>query len=143
MNALAVKPSAKPQQALKPPATGGKPRLLVIDDEEAIRDLMGDIFGLRYDLTLAFDGVDGLLKFHPKTFDVVICDRLMPGKNGDQVIQEIRRMDSGQKVVMCASGAKELPQQTKESIGADAYINKPFRIDELMDAVDRLSTEKV
>ena len=137
-------PIERPQsQEVKPPSTGGK-RVLVIDDEQLIHNVLDAALGRKgHQLTHAFDGEDGLLKFGPRQFDLVICDRLMPGKNGDEVVPEIKRMAPGQKVIMFASDAENIPPEEKAAIGADMYLGKPINMDLLSQVVEQLTRETV
>jgi len=134
------KPAERPASAQ---ATGGKPKILVIDDHEMVRNELKRILedGGKYAVELAFDGVDGLLKFQPGKFDVVLCDRSMPGKKGDEVIPEIKRMDPKQKVIMLSLDVEQLLPQQKKSIGADMYMDKAD-MGALLPALEQLVKQK-
>lgn len=134
------------QQQRRPPVAGGKTRILLIDDSEEVREAVKELLEKtgRYTVDLAFDGEDGLLKFQPGVFGVVLCDRGMPKKRGDEVIPAIKKMDSRQKVIMFCLGADDIPPREKAMIGADRYIDKS-RLhvnEELLGALEELCKTK-
>jgi len=128
---------------LKPTATSGKLRILFIDDEQALLETYMAAFGDRYDVTLGFGGRDGLLKFRPNFFDCVVCDRKMPDMDGEKVVRAIKRMDSKQPVIMVAVDVSSLTYERKAEIGADLYLDKPVKIDDLRRAIDSFTKDKV
>ena len=110
-----------------------KPRILFVDDDESIRDLMELHFQTKgLEAVFAVDGVDALGKFKKDSFDVVFTDRTMPRMDGDRLVPEIRRIDPHVRIVM-ASG-RNISAEDKARINADVYVEKPFRLSE----IDRL-----
>ncbi|MBM3309687.1 MAG: response regulator, partial [Candidatus Altiarchaeales archaeon] len=131
----------------KPPATGGKPRILVIDDSEVIRNLFRDFLTDKgYEVTLASNGREGLSAFNqaPKGhFSVVICDMEMPQMSGKEVILAIKQADPTQKVILCCSGATLNYSLGPEKVPADAYLDKPVDLDNLLHAVQDLERQTI
>jgi two-component system, NtrC family, C4-dicarboxylate transport response regulator DctD len=113
-------------------------KVLLIDDSEDIR--VSSEYFLRkagYDVTLASMGKDGLAKFKPGVFGVVVCDMKMPDMNGDQVVRAIKGQDPAQKVILYTTDAPILTPDDRSRIGADVYLEKDLPT-VLVDAVQSL-----
>ena len=130
-------------------ASAGAPRILVVEDDPDIRQLLQDCLQAKgYLVQTAVDGVRALDAVHAETFDGMILDIGIPAMDGMDVLQKIRRWDQQIPIVMVtASGSKELAVQAI-SMGAQAYMLKPFDVDELQRVADywfrpleRLSSE--
>jgi CheY-like chemotaxis protein len=141
MNAL--KP--EPRKEAQPPTQGGRPQVLLIDDEAGVRRMTQLVLQQAgFEVTPAFDGEDGLLKYQPGKFAAVVCDRKMPGeKQGDDVIRAIKTMDRSQGVIMVAAGADKIPADVKATIRADCYLDKPVSAEALIGAIREVSKQKV
>jgi len=117
----------------------GKKKLLIVDDDPEIVDLISDIFSRdsRFDIKTATSGYDaGLLtqQFQP---DVILLDYMLPDVNGNIVCQTIKQNPDFEdiKVIIVSGVVKqdEIAQLLKS--GAEAFVKKPFGIDELVDKV--------
>ena len=110
-------------------------RVLVIDDEEVVRDLVSEVLaGAGHDVVTASDGGAGLAAYRESPFDLVITDILMPVMDGLAVIQELKRDYPAVPIIaMAAMGDRAL--QDAQSAGADLTLPKPFRIDRLGETV--------
>jgi DNA-binding NtrC family response regulator len=116
--------------------------LLVIDDEEIIRDALEALLGdAGYSVDTAATGQQGLDLMAKKSFDAVLLDLMLPDTNGLQVLEEIRRQDDDLPVVMITAFAtiESAVEATKQ--GAFYYFTKPFKHDEVL-AVLRNATER-
>ena len=108
-------------------AENGKPRILVVDDEEMIRDLLHDFLKLeRYAPLLAATVDEALQIVHTQPVDAVVTDIVMPGRTGIDLLVEIKRDYSHIPVIIitgntCYHGPKEAI-----AMGADGYFAKPF-----------------
>ena len=103
-------------------------KLLVIDDEQQILDALTVGFQFQWqDSTVitASDGEVGLEEFYAHEPDLVVLDLAMPGKNGFEVLQEIRRT-SDVPVIILTARAEETDQVRGLELGADDYVVKPF-----------------
>lgn len=106
--------------------------ILVIDDEESMRDLVGKILSLKnHTVEFAIDGPEGLTKFQNGQFDLVITDNDMPIMTGTQFVKEVKKINPEMPVIML-SGQAAMMQKPK---GVDILLPKPFRIQELLNAV--------
>ena len=111
-------------------------RVLVVDDEEAIRSLIRAILEpMGYTILEAVDGRDGIRRFRESPTDLVITDMYMPRGDGLTVIRELRA-DYPTLQILAMSGSQR-PDKFSEAIrlGAVAMLSKPFGADELREAV--------
>ncbi len=118
-------------------ASAGAPHILVVEDDPDIRQLLQDCLQAKgYRVRTAVDGVRALDAVHAETFDGMILDIGIPSMDGMEVLQKIRRWDQQIPIVMVtASGSKELAVRAI-SMGAQAYMLKPFDVDELQRVAD-------
>ena len=107
-------------------------RILVVDDETGIRDLVGQY--LRndgYEVEEAADGEDALVRFVQRHHDLVVLDVRLPGLDGYGVLREIRRTSSAY-VILLTARAEETDRLVGLELGADDYVTKPFSPRELV-----------
>jgi len=107
-------------------------RVLVVDDEPALRDTLG--YALRqegFDVELREDGDSGLEAALEDPFDLVILDLMLPGTPGSEVCRRLRAESAIPIVMLTAKGA-ELDRVMGLEIGADDYVTKPFSMAELI-----------
>ena len=106
-------------------------RILVIEDNHDIHEILTHLFEKEHQVYSAYSGIEGLNIFERERPDLVLLDIMLPGKNGDQVLREIRDIDIHVPVVMLtALGEKALVSQYLLN-GANDYIVKPFNLDEV------------
>ncbi len=127
------------------PPVKRKARVLVMDDEEIIRDVaMMMIRELGHEGESAHDGADAIEKFRQaadtgKPFDVVVLDLTVKrGMGGERVIAKLREMEPGIKAIV-SSGYSDNPVISDYKChGFSAFLNKPYRISALKDSLDAL-----
>ena len=110
-----------------------KIRLLVIEDEAAIRAGLVDVFVYHgYELEAAADGKEGLDKALSGRFDLILLDIMLPGMDGFEVCERIRARDREQPIIMLTakSGDEDIIQGL--TLGADDYVAKPFSVAQLV-----------
>lgn len=114
-------------------------KLLVIDDEEGIRNLLGTILRRKgYDVVLADGGPNGLELFRRERPDGVVLDLKMPEMDGVTVLQQIRSINPDQPVIiLTGAGTPEREQQVR-ALGVTEFIEKEFSLHRLGDALKRL-----
>ena len=114
-------------------------KLLVIDDEEGIRNLLDTLLRRKgYDVVLADDGRKGLVLFRRERPDVVVLDLKMPEMDGVMVLQQIRSVDLTQPVIiLTGAGTPEREQQVR-ALGVTEFVEKEFSLHCLGDALKRL-----
>ncbi len=117
-------------------------RILIIDDDEALRGTMRKILEMDgHRIQEAQDGEVGLRLFRESPVDLVVTDILMPEKEGIETILELRELSPDLRI-LAVSGGMELdrtgPLADAEALGADSSLPKPFSVDELQEAVRSL-----
>jgi PAS domain S-box-containing protein len=120
-------------------------RILVIDDEEAVRNVLSRILSqVNHQVTVAKDGGEGLQLFQEKEFDIVLTDLGMPDMSGWDVCKAIKKLRAHVPVGMITGWGMELDQTKKEESGLDFVIPKPFDFHQLLRVVDETmeSSEK-
>jgi signal transduction histidine kinase/CheY-like chemotaxis protein len=111
-------------------------RVLVIDDEENVRDTLADMLRLtRREVVVASHGAEGLEHFRTAPFDLVMTDLAMPGMSGWQVAQAVKALRPDVPVVLVTGWGVELPADQLRANGVDRVMTKPFRIDEVNSVV--------
>jgi signal transduction histidine kinase len=118
-------------------STSVKPTLLIIDDEEGPRQSLRIVFKNDYQVLLASNGPDALELARKNEIDVVVCDIMMFGMSGVDVLKELKSIDPSIEVVMLT--AFETIETARQALrhGASDYLNKPFDIPTMRSAVRR------
>lgn len=115
-----------------------KHKILVVDDEPGIRETIAELLTFYdYEVEVASDGKEALVKIQQFRPELVICDWMMPGISGIEVLQETRgclKMGNVPFIFLSAKTERENVRLAM-SLGADDYITKPFTSAELVDAV--------
>ena len=125
-----------------PVVTERLPRVLVVDDDDVIRQLITVNLELEgFDVTAAVDGQDCLDKVKDVRPVVITLDIMMPRVDGWEAASRLRAdPDTADiKVVLLSARAQEADLQRGETLGVDAYLTKPFDPDELIATVRRLA----
>ncbi len=114
-------------------------RILVIDDEASIRDLITDILEEEgHEVLAAEDGRQGLSLFRQEPFELVITDMVMPEQSGINTIMELVRDYPEVKIIAISGGGAIEPERylsIAKIIGAESILYKPFTADELLDVI--------
>ncbi|MDP6445577.1 MAG: response regulator [Pirellulaceae bacterium] len=139
-----MKDNGIPTDALE----SGKRKILIVDDDESLVELLSDAFGKdgRFDIKTANNGFDaGMLvkEFRP---DLVVLDVMLPDINGKEVCQRVRSDSTLEMVkIICISGMVEQDKvEDLRASGANDFVQKPFDVDHLLDrACDQLEIERV
>jgi two-component system alkaline phosphatase synthesis response regulator PhoP len=107
-------------------------KVLVVDDEASIVELIR--FNLEkegYEVVEAYDGVEALRVVRAESPDLIILDLMLPGIDGIEVCQAVRR-ESSVPIIMLTAKGEEFDKVLGLSVGADDYVTKPFSIRELV-----------
>ncbi|MFH0882746.1 MAG: response regulator [bacterium] len=118
---------------------GTSSRILVIDDEQSIREMLAQALEIGgFEVETATDGKEGLEKFSvDKAFDVVLTDLMMPKVNGMQVLEEVKRLDPTVELIMLTGfGGNESAIEAMKK-GAYDYLQKPTNVEELFITVQK------
>jgi two-component system response regulator PilR (NtrC family) len=120
-----------------------KKHILVIDDEQEMQDILKQLLQEEgFEIETANSGKDGLDKLLEKSFDLVICDIMMPGIDGIKTLEKIKEIDTQQMVIMITSYASVENAVDAMKKGAYEYITRPFRNDEVLHIVNNAVKQK-
>jgi CheY-like chemotaxis protein len=120
-------------------------RILVIDDEENLRNLLSEILiTYGYQVKVAPGGEEGLASFQEEKYDMVITDLGMPGMSGWVVSKEIKRMDPTTPVVLLTGWSVQPEDEKLKDKEADLILPKPFQLEQVLSVVQKaLSLKEV
>ena len=114
-------------------------RILVIDDDELLRRFLVALLERRAYSVQSTDSGEAGIKLAAETdFDLVITDMVMPGMEGLETIQQIRRHKPAIKILAVSGADKGDYLQRAEQVGANAVLAKPFAPVEFLDVINRL-----
>jgi excisionase family DNA binding protein len=120
------------------PASGARPRVLVVDDEATIRDLLSKTLALaEYDVDIAPDGRTALERLRMIPYDLLITDLKMPGVDGLTVIREARRLKADLPVIIITGFSNEASAIEAVNLGVSGYLTKPFRVPRVLAAASK------
>ena len=127
------RPAAAAESAARPSA--GRPRILVVDDEASIRDLLSKTLALaEYDVDVAPDGRSALERLRLYPYDLLIVDLKMPGMDGLTVIREAKRLKTDLPVIIITGYSSEASAIEAINLGVAGYLTKPFRVPQVLAA---------
>jgi signal transduction histidine kinase len=114
--------------------TRDAPLVLVVEDDDDLRELIGELLAERYRVEGARDGVEGLAAAQRLRPDAIVSDIAMPRMDGYQMCKAIRAQEEGRRVPIIFLTARALLPRLLEGFeaGADDYVTKPFHVPELM-----------
>ena len=108
------------------------PRVLIVDDNPEIREIIHILLrGEGFELSEAKNGEEALIKMEKTAYDLVILDIMMPGMDGFETLEEIRKENS-LPILMFTSKNDSASKVRGLRAGADDYLTKPFDMDELI-----------
>jgi len=130
---------ARPVEPLQPLEEAG--RVLVVDDEQDILDACAlGLSSFGYEVDCCRSGEDALALFrkNPARFDAVLSDTTMPGLAGPDLVRELLKIDPHLPVILTTGHSALVSRERAWRLGALEYLVKPFRMDVLAAALNRL-----
>ena len=125
--------SAGPAPA--PPIRHGRARVLVVDDEASIRELLSKTLALaEYEVDTAADASAALDRVRGVAYDLLIADLKMPGMDGLTLIRQVKRMRSDLPVIIITGFSTESSAIEAVNLGVAGYLTKPFRVPQVLAA---------
>jgi excisionase family DNA binding protein len=119
----------------KPQGRAGRPRILVVDDESSIRELLAKTLALaEYEVDTAPDGRAGVERLRLGHYDLLIADLKMPGMDGLSLIRESKRLRSDLPVIIITGFSTESSAIEAVNLGVAGYLTKPFRVPQVLAA---------
>ena len=116
-------------------------RILLVDDEPSIVKMVGKRLEVEgFDVVVAMDGQEGLTKAQTEHPDLIVLDLMLPKLNGYEVCTMLKQDARYQKipVVLFTAKAQEKDEKLGLECGANAYVRKPFRAQELLEKIRSL-----
>jgi excisionase family DNA binding protein len=115
-----------------------RPRVLVVDDEASIRELLSKTLALaEYDVDTAPDGRTAIERLRIGHYDLLIADLKMPGLDGLALIREAKRLNSDLPVIIITGFSTESSAIEAVNLGVAGYLTKPFRVPQVLAAAAR------
>ena len=126
-------PSAHPRKQREEVSTI-QPSILVVEDEEGVRDLLVQLLEMGGFSAMAVDnGLDALSSFKKDHYDMVFTDFRMPGMSGAEVTRAIKACSSQTPVVVVTGWDPEIFKEELACAGVDHIIQKPFDMDDVLE----------
>ena len=118
-----------------------KHRLLVVDDEPSIAKIVRkplEVAG--YDVNVAVDGLEGLTKARETTPELIVLDVMLPKMNGTEVCTTLKGDPKTKHIpiLMLTAKAQRTDKEIGLQAGADAFLTKPFQLEELLEKIKAL-----
>jgi excisionase family DNA binding protein len=115
------------------PSVAARPRVLVVDDEKSIRELLVNTLALAdYEADVAPDGQAAIDLLRRSHYDLMITDLKMPGLDGLAVIREAKRLQPAMPVIIITGYSTEASAIEAVNLGATGYLTKPFRVRKIL-----------
>jgi two-component system alkaline phosphatase synthesis response regulator PhoP len=114
-------------------------RILLVEDEPGLVLTLSDLLTAEgHTVESAGDGPTGLRRAAAEDFDLVILDVMLPGKNGFDVVRDLRQQGKDVPVLMLTAKSQLVDRVVGLKLGADDYLTKPFEPEELLARVEAL-----
>jgi DNA-binding response OmpR family regulator len=115
-------------------------KILLVEDDPNLGMLLEDYLALKgnFEVKLCVDGEEGLKAFMADTYDICILDVMMPKKDGFTLAHDIRKVNTAIPIIFATAKGMMEDKTEAYSLGADDYITKPFRIEELLLRINAL-----
>lgn len=115
-------------------------KVLVVEDEEKIYGFVRKGLDAQgYNVTVADNGDDGFKQAATDTFDVVVLDIMLPGRDGLSVLKELREKQHSVPVILLTARTEANERVEGLNLGADDYVTKPFFMDELIARINAVA----
>jgi excisionase family DNA binding protein len=129
---------AAPTTDARRPRVSERPRILVVDDEASIRELLSKTLALaEYDVDTAPDGRAAVERLRLGHYDLLIADLKMPGLDGLSLIREAKRLNVELPVIIITGFSTESSAIEAVNLGVAGYLTKPFRVPQVLAAAAR------
>jgi DNA-binding NtrC family response regulator len=111
--------------------------LLIVDDDTLIRDTLHELFSEKHECHTADRAEQALAYLDIETYDVVLTDIAMPELSGRELLKHIQAKHPATPVIVISGLSNEADARSLMNMGAFAYFAKPFKLEDIEDAVDR------
>jgi two-component system response regulator AtoC len=117
--------------------------ILIVDDDDAIRETLYDLLSDRYECQTAGMAEEALQYLAVQTYDAVLTDIAMPGLTGLELLLRVQQENSGTPVILISGKGTEQDGDALITMGAFAYVTKPFSLDQIELIVERAVEQKL
>jgi DNA-binding NtrC family response regulator len=118
-----------------------KNRILVVDDEDALRTVLSsELEGEGYIVQMAGDGDEAIKILEKNTFDLILLDIKMPTVDGFEVLKYVKQHSPSTKVIMLTGFADLKNAIESKKLGAEDFVSKPYDLVDLLTTVERVLT---
>jgi len=125
--------------SLSPEVKEGDACILVVDDDEGVRENLAELFEVvGYSVLTAGNAVEAMEKLSAHEVDLLLTDYRMPGPNGVELIESARRTKPDMRAVPMTAFGDSFSEIESVRRGAIGYLNKPFEADEITGLVARI-----
>jgi excisionase family DNA binding protein len=132
------RPRTERPAAPSAPMRSARQRVLVVDDEASIRDLLSKTLALaEYDVDTAPDGTSALDRLRAVSYDLLIADLKMPGMDGLTLIRQAKRIKADLPVIIITGFSTESSAIEAVNLGVAGYLTKPFRVPQVLAAASK------
>ena len=116
--------------------------IMIIDDEKNFTDILFRRFDRKgyKNVDIFNSGKDALLKFKEKNYDIVLLDLVLPGMNGEEIFEEIKKINPYIPIIII-SGKVGLEEDNFRGKGAYAFFQKPFDFEDLFEILNQISNQ--
>ena len=119
--------------------TAIKGRILIVDDEEAIRDSLEALLDLEgYETRSVGTGGEGIAALSDEVFDLVLLDLMLPDRSGLEVVEEVRRTNTRTPILMLTAYGTLENAVTAIKGGANNFLTKPWHNDKLLLEIEQI-----
>lgn len=122
-------------------AAGNGKRIMVVDDEEMVANLLNEILSLNdYVVDVFTDSTEALEYFRNNSdvFDLILTDYTMPGMTGAELSNYFLQIRKDIPIILCTGYSEHIDEEKANEIGISAYLNKPLSQLELKNTVAKL-----
>ena len=120
------------------PVRSARQRVLVVDDEASIRDLLSKTLALaEYEVDTAADATSALDRVRTGSYDLLIADLKMPGMDGLTLIRQAKRIKENLPVIIITGFSSESSAIEAVNLGVAGYLTKPFRVPQVLAAASK------
>ena len=119
-------------------------KILLVEDERDLSMIVCDTLRQQgYEVSVAFDGIEGLAKYKADGADLIVADVMMPRLDGFAMAKEIRRASSDTPIIFLTAKSTIDDMEEGFDAGADDYLKKPFELRELLIRIKALLRHKI
>ena|SRR2546423_7514766 len=113
------------------------PIILIVDDDDAIRAILYEALSEQYECHTASTADEALQYLEVEEYDAIVTDIQMPGLDGISLLKRVQLRDEETPVIFVSGKGGEADSQRLIELGAFAYLNKPFDLDEIEKVIER------